>query len=188
MIPPDLLDDRLAAAVQAYRERLSVPGVAVDEHVMRAVRLRAAAPPWRRALRWFARPQAVTLRPVWAVPALAAAVLALWLLPRARPDPGPPPPVAAAARASDTVHVRFELSAPQASEVAVAGSFNSWDPLTSPMVRSALGIWSVTVPLRVGEHQYQFVIDGERWVSDPAAHAQMADGFGGANSVILVAP
>jgi 1,4-alpha-glucan branching enzyme len=159
----------------------------VDEHVMQAVRLRAAAPGWRRTWRWLVTPQAVTMRPVFAVPALAAAALALWLLPPTMRESEAPVPVAQA-RATDTVYVKFELSAPQANEVAVAGSFNSWDPLTSPMVRSALGIWSVTVPLRSGEHQYQFVIDGERWVADPTAHAQMADGFGGANSVILVAP
>jgi len=84
--------------------------------------------------------------------------------------------------------VHFELSAPQARAVAVAGSFNGWRPEALPMRRGTDGTWSVTVPLALGEYHYQFVVDGVRWVSDPTAHALEDDGFGGSNSVIVVGP
>ena len=56
------------------------------------------------------------------------------------------------------------------------------------MVRGTAGIWSVTVALPIGEHRYEFVVDQTRWVPDPTAHAQVDDGFGGRNSVIVVGP
>jgi 1,4-alpha-glucan branching enzyme len=56
------------------------------------------------------------------------------------------------------------------------------------MVRGSDGVWSVTVPLPVGEHRYEFVVDNRRWVPDPTAHSQVDDGFGGRNSVIVVGP
>jgi 1,4-alpha-glucan branching enzyme len=86
------------------------------------------------------------------------------------------------------VFVRFELVAPGARTVSVAGSFNGWRVDALPMVRGAAGLWSVTVPLPVGEHRYEFVVDQTRWVPDPTAHSQVDDGFGGRNSVIVVGP
>jgi 1,4-alpha-glucan branching enzyme len=84
--------------------------------------------------------------------------------------------------------VRFELVAPQARSVSVAGSFNGWQVGALPMTRVADGLWATTVALPVGEHRYEFVIDGTQWVPDPTAHVQVDDGFGGLNSVIVVGP
>ena len=70
----------------------------------------------------------------------------------------------------------------------VAGSFSEWQPEALPLIKENGGLWSITLALPLGEHQYQFVIDGERWVPDPRAHAQVDDGFGGTNSVVIVGP
>ena len=78
--------------------------------------------------------------------------------------------------------------APGAHTATVAGSFNGWDAHALPMVRNTSGTWTVTVALPVGEHQYQFVVDGARWQPDPSAHAQVDDGFGGTNRVFVVGP
>ncbi|KPK05011.1 MAG: hypothetical protein AMS20_07650 [Gemmatimonas sp. SG8_28] len=88
----------------------------------------------------------------------------------------------------DTVFVRFQLVAPTAQTVAVAGSFSDWSADAFTMSKENGGVWSITLPLPVGEHQYQFVIDGERWVPDPHSHDQIDDGFGGTNSVLVVGP
>jgi Glycogen recognition site of AMP-activated protein kinase len=150
----------------------------------------ARAPARRRgALRWLLSPQPVRVRPVW-VPALAAAAaLLVWLAPR-RSAPAAPtaPVVAAAAVLPDTVYVHFELLAPRARSVSVAGSFNGWRAGALTMAKHADGLWSVTVPLAVGEHRYDFVVNGHQWVPDPTAHRQVDDGFGGVNSVIVVGP
>ncbi|HXY19086.1 MAG TPA: isoamylase early set domain-containing protein [Gemmatimonadales bacterium] len=176
--------DRLAAEARDYAARLATVDAALDEAVMAAVRDRATAER-RRGLGWLLAPRTVRLRPVW-VPVLAAAAgLVLWLAPRGREVEV----AAAPARAiADTVFVRFELAAPQARTVSVAGSFNGWQVGALTMVKDARGVWSATAPLPVGEHRYEFVIDGTRWVPDPTAHAEVDDGFGGLNSVIVVGP
>ena len=181
--------DRLAEAARAYGESLPPLGARLDDAVMAAVRARTpvvAPTGWR----WFVAPQSVRVRPVL-VPLMAAAALALWFLPRGVVQDAAPASEVVAAMAPaphDTVFVRFDLSAPDAREVAVAGSFNGWRPESMQMARSAGGVWSVTVPLAIGEHRYQFVVDGQRWVPDPTARALVDDGFGGRNSVIVVGP
>ena len=117
----------------------------------------------------------------------AAAALVLWWV-TAHPTAAPFVP-AVATRVRDTVLVRFELSAPDAHDVSLAGSFNRWDAPGIPLRRSTVpGLWTVTVPLPVGEQQYLFLVDGNRWIPDPTAPAQVDDGFGRRNSVIIVGP
>jgi hypothetical protein len=179
--------DRLVAAARSYGQSLPTVDARLDDAVMTAVRSRrpAGAPAgWR----WFLSPQPVRIRPVL-VPLAAAAVLALWFVPWGTRQPiAPAAGAVAAAAPRDTVFVRFDLTAPDAHAVAVAGSFNGWRPESMRMVRGTGGLWSVTVPLPIGEHRYQFVVDGERWVPDPLAQALVDDGFGGRNSVIVVGP
>jgi 1,4-alpha-glucan branching enzyme len=82
--------------------------------------------------------------------------------------------------------VRFVLYAPGASRVAVAGTFNQWDQAAAPLVPAGTaGVWTTTLALPVGQHQYAFVVDGRRWIADPAAPA-VDDGFGRRNSVVAV--
>ncbi len=177
--------DLVLRAVQAWTEELEPPSTALDDAVM--ARIRAKAP--RRAdrgWRWLVRPQPIRLRPVW-VPLAAAAALAFWIL--AKPEVGPGTSVAVgSATAVDTVFVRFQLIAPDAELVSLAGSFSDWTADAYPMTREDGGVWSITLPLPVGEHQYQFVVDGERWIPDPRSHARIDDGFGGTNSVVIVGP
>jgi hypothetical protein len=90
---------------------------------------------------------------------------------------------------TDTV-VTFVFPAPTATTVSVVGDFNQWNATTHPMTRLGnTGMWSVTVPMSVGRHIYSFVAvtsEGEKWSADPWAPAAPDDGFGRANSVVLV--
>lgn len=177
--------DRLLAAARAYRDDLPPLDPGLDERVMAGIRGRTPVP--RRAgWRWLLEPHAVRIRPVW-VPLLAAAAVALWIGGRAvLPPRGAQAPAPTSVAARDTVFVRFELVAPGARSVAVAGSFNGWRPEALVMSRGPGGVWATTAALALGQYQYQFVVDGERWIPDPGAHAQTEDGFGGTNSVIVV--
>jgi 1,4-alpha-glucan branching enzyme len=84
--------------------------------------------------------------------------------------------------------VRFVLYAPGAKRVTVAGTFNQWDQNAAPLVPAGTdGVWTASLALPVGQHQYAFVVDGRRWVPDPAAPA-VDDGFGRRNSVVAVTP
>lgn len=156
---------QLLAAVD--RRPVELP--AVPDRVMRAL-VRA---PQRSALRRLIE------RPWVLAPALAlAAAVVVWL--------GWPAGSPIASPSTGAMTVRFVLAAPNAREVSVAGTFNQWDPRATPLVRSgANGVWSATITLPAGQHQYAFVVDGVRWVPDPAAPA-IDDGFGRRNSVLTL--
>jgi len=180
-------DDQLDRAARALGERVPPLDARLDDAVMAAVR-RPLLPARRRAgWRWFLEPRSIQVRPVWAAAGLAAAAaLVLWL---GNPTHDAPRTVAASqGNNTDTVYVHFALTSPSAHNVSVAGSFNSWDTAALILHQDANGVWEATVPLPVGEHRYSFVVDGQRWVPDPAAQAQVDDGFGGTNSVIVVGP
>ena len=115
---------------------------------------------------------------------VAAAVQGVAPAPLSGVTPRGAPVVPEGARAAQ---VKFVLVAPQASEVTVVGNFNDWNPATHPLQRTATGgTWSVTIPLEAGRHEYSFVVDGKHWMPDPAAPLAPEDGFGVANSVLLV--
>ncbi len=52
--------------------------------------------------------------------------------------------------------------------VSVAGTFNEWNkernPLTGP---DGEGLFTVTIEMALGVHEYKFVINGEHWTLDP---------------------
>jgi len=191
-LPPELRVEgeealRLVAAVDRAPVALSP---ALEQRVMAAVR-RHAASPVHRAWQWLNTPRDVELRlrvrpwTVWAGALAAAAAVAL-LLGRPAPAPEPGPGTQAHGATHDSVLVRFVLYAPGARRVAVAGTFNQWDRGAAPLVPAGTsGVWTTTLALPVGQHQYAFVVDGARWVVDPGAPA-VDDGFGRRNSVIAV--
>ena len=58
--------------------------------------------------------------------------------------------------------VEFALRAPQARLVTVAGDFNGWSTGSLALVDpEGDGVWTLTVPLRPGRHQYLFFVDGQ---------------------------
>jgi hypothetical protein len=89
--------------------------------------------------------------------------------------------------ATETATVRFELRAPGAHKVELVGTFNEWRPgaieLKGP---DASGHWETTVELSEGRYEYLFLVDGRKWVVDPAARVVRPDGFGKVNAVIEV--
>jgi hypothetical protein len=176
---------RLVAAVDRTDVRLTSQ---LDDRAMREIREHAATRRHRAMTdpvlwRWLTAPSV----PPWAAGALAAAAATLVLL-LARPATPTNPGRDATAVKAESVYVRFVLFAPKASQVSLAGTFNQWDPKATPLVRAGTnGAWTVTVALPVGQHEYGFVVDGRRWVTDPTAPA-VDDGFGRRNSVVSVNP
>lgn len=198
-LPPELRaqgDEALRLLGAVDRAAVTLPAT-LDGQVMERVR-RHAASPARRVWRWLDRPREVELRVrlrPWGLAgaALAAAAALALLLGRPTEEPGARGAGAVAAAGAggaggaaqrDSALVRFVLYAPGARRVAVAGTFNRWTAV--PLVPGgASGVWTATLALPVGQHQYAFVVDGERWVADPAAPA-VDDGFGRQNSVLAV--
>jgi 1,4-alpha-glucan branching enzyme len=74
-----------------------------------------------------------------------------------------------------------------ATRVSVAGDFNEWSPITTPLKRNGSGLWStdIVVP-SAGRFEYKFIIDGQRWIDDPSNGMKVPDNYGGLNSVVVV--
>ncbi len=186
-LPPGLREAfaRLAAAAQLLQEP---PAVSVADRVMAQIRREAsvaAVSPLgaaRRLARWLARPRAVTLRlrPAWTL-AIAAALAALVLLPLGESvTPGEKEGIA-----------QFVGHFPGARSVEVVGTFNDWRRGALPLSdEDHDGIWHGAVVLPAGQHEYMFVVDGERWVADPLAGRYVDDGFGAGrqNALLIVRP
>lgn len=188
-LPADLRETytRLMAAAELLG---TTPRLSVAARVMAEVRqLPTPAPlqkigPMRRSMRWMSRPRAVTvrLRPVWTL-ALAAGLAAFLLLPgqtNSTLTPG----------ASEGI-AHFVGHFPGARSVEVVGSFNNWSRGVLPLNDDdGDGIWHGSAVLPAGQHEYMFVVDGERWVADPLAGRYVDDGFGAGqqNSLLIVRP
>ncbi len=126
-------------------------------------------------------PREVSIRPAFALVA-AAAVIAILAVQYQGRVPATAPQITS--NADDPhVFVRFHLETP-AMRVQLAGSFTNWQP-SYDLRQSAPGVWTITVPLTQGVHDYAFVVDGRQWVPDPHA-PQIGDGFGGMNSRIAL--
>lgn len=144
---------------------------------------------------WAAQEVRLRVRPVYGL--AAAAVLAALLVAggallggafgpfRSAAGTGATAALGPAAEAREgAIYVQFRLEADAASNVALAGSFSDWQP-THGMQQSVDGVWTILLPLPPGVHDYNFIVDGERWVPDPYA-PQVDDGFGGVNSRLTV--
>lgn len=82
--------------------------------------------------------------------------------------------------------VTFSLTAPEASEVYLCGTFNGWDVTKHPMKKDAKGNWKAMVMLVPGTYEYKLRVDGE-WVNDPTAEQLVPNEFGTTNCVREVA-
>jgi len=73
-----------------------------------------------------------------------------------------------------------------ARSVEIVGDFNEWTKGANTLKLSgAPGVWSASIPLSPGRHEYAFIINGTRWVADPLA-VKSSDDFGTESSVIRV--
>ncbi len=68
----------------------------------------------------------------------------------------------------------FTTRDPDATRVCLVGSFNRWDPGATLMQKSEFGVWSVTMQLEPGRHEYKFVVDG-KWRCESACEGAHGD-------------
>lgn len=93
-------------------------------------------------------------------------------------------PATAAVTAGDGGAV-FSCRAPAAQAVFVAGDFNGWNATAQPLARGDDGLWSVTLALAPGDHEYKYVVDGA-WQEDADNPRRKPDPFGGSNSLVTI--
>ena len=184
------MNDRIDRAIHGTRELLAArPAPDLRAAVMSRIANLEPLPPKKRAgaIKRLAdqlwAPRQISIRPAFALAAAVAVVLVMMPYARLTSRGGPETDRGSA---DAQVFVQFRLDA-AASRVQLAGSFTNWEPRYD-MRQSAPGVWTITVPLTQGVHDYAFVVDGQRWIPDPYA-PQIGDGFGGTNSrLALMSP
>ena len=74
--------------------------------------------------------------------------------------------------------------------VHVAGDFNGWSNVATPMADAGDGTFRANVTLPEGVHLYKFVVNGNEWIPDPKGDPELEapDNFGCKNSGVLVGP
>lgn len=85
------------------------------------------------------------------------------------------------------IEVEFEFRHPTAVAVYLAGTFNGWSPIDTPMVAVGDGRWKKALTLAPGRYEYCLVVDSE-WMADPRAQEMVPNPYGGMNSVLHVVP
>ncbi len=84
-----------------------------------------------------------------------------------------------------TKKVKFNLCLPDAERVFLAGDFNNWDVVSTPMKKNGNGIWETSIDLPSGRYEYRFYVNGA-WRDDPNAHDKVENPFGDQNCVRIV--
>jgi len=79
----------------------------------------------------------------------------------------------------------FMFKAPPGETISVAGDFNGWDPYMYELKEYPAGVYSLTLPLPPGTHQYVFFYRGRRYV-DPHNPNRIYAKDGSAASIITV--
>jgi chromosome partitioning protein len=105
----------------------------------------------------------------------------------------PPPPQKTTAQKLEAFYgvkqigeeVVFSARFEDAQKVLIAGDFNNWTPISTPMQRSSDGRWQMRLPLPKGRYRYRLVVDG-RWMTDPNNTYVETNQYGELNNVVEV--
>jgi hypothetical protein len=195
-LPVDLLEeadrwDELDTLVAEMRSETAPPWL--ETRVMASLPAAVGQPWWQRAWQWIAQPQQVTVRPVSLALAGAAAIAGILAINAPEPANVGPAPISNTRTVANAgvpmIYVQFAFADKGAKSVTVAGDFNDWDSeATALRDTDGDGVWTGLIALRPGMHKYMFVVNGERWVTDPEAERYVDDGFGMRNAVIAITP
>ena len=186
-VPEEVLDEvRSWSALLADVRAAGAEGapVGLETRVMASIRAGSPLPWWQRIASWWVHPQPVRFPPLAGLAVAAAAVLLFVLGPFG--GDGADRVAGFGPDEERTVYVQFLLRAPEASSVAIAGDFTDWAPNLGMDDSDGDGIWTIRVRMKPGVHEYMFLIDGSRWVTDPNAERYEQDGYGHSNAILAV--
>jgi len=170
-----------------------------DERVMEALNAPEVIPlhPTRQARRpWLMQPWTVRVSPIGAF-AAAAALVGVVTLGAMRLSAIDQVQVAnnqvtdlvpvADVGAEPLVLKQFTYYQKGLKSVNLVGQFNDWDADSTALTEVSEGVWTVTLRLRPGVYEYQFMLNGAQRVTDPTMPQTSSD-FGSPNSVVTVSP
>ena len=169
-----------------------------DERVMEALNAPEVIPlhPSRQVRRpWIVRPWTLRVSPIgaFATAAALAGVVAFgaWQLSAvdqvqvaSEQMTGNLVPVANAGEEPLVLH-QFTYYQKGLQSISLVGEFNDWDADSTSLVEVSPGVWTVSLHLRPGVYEYQFILNGTQRVTDPTMPQTSSD-FGSPNSVVKV--
>jgi hypothetical protein len=82
--------------------------------------------------------------------------------------------------------VQFAARFDSARRVQIAGDFNNWSSLSTPLMAADTGTWSTRLALPPGRYRYRFVVDGA-WTNDPHNPSVETNEYGELNNILEVA-
>ena len=169
-----------AERLSLYKERLK----RLEGHEEKApddfaARVMAALPDNPRLAWWERLGSFWPERRFWPIPAVAGA-LALFVIVASLNLIWP-------TQAKVLIPVVLDLYAPSAKQVDLVGTFAGWKagelPLKGP---DAVGYWTIAMKLVPGRYEYEFLVNGTRFVPDDDGEVLHPDGFGRENSVLVI--
>ncbi len=95
--------------------------------------------------------------------------------------------MAASSNGASKRRITFAVTAPEAKEVHICGTFNEWGETCTPMKPDGKGSWKATLMLAPGSYEYRLRVDGE-WIDDPECSTRVPNEFGTMNCVREVLP
>jgi chromosome partitioning protein len=82
--------------------------------------------------------------------------------------------------------VMFAVKAADAKKVQLAGDFNGWSPMSTPLQTNGRpGIWVTKLPLPRGRYRYRLIVDG-KWMTDENNKYVETNEYGELNNVVEV--
>ena len=82
--------------------------------------------------------------------------------------------------------VVFSVKFEQAKKVLLAGDFNGWSAMGTPMhINGRPGAWTAKLPLPRGRYRYRLIVDGQ-WMTDPNNKYVETNEYGELNNIVEV--
>ena len=82
--------------------------------------------------------------------------------------------------------VVFSVKFEQARKVLIAGDFNGWSPMGTPLQTNGRpGVWVTKLPLPRGRYRYRLIVDGQ-WMTDPNNQYVEINEYGELNNIVEV--
>jgi 1,4-alpha-glucan branching enzyme len=87
-------------------------------------------------------------------------------------------------KTKDYCKVKFSFTASNAGAIEILGLNSDWDNAVQ-MKKKKDGSFSCDVSLpKNTQHEFKYRVDATEWINDPAADSEIANVYGGSNSVI----